>query len=88
MVSEKITVKNKSGLHLRPAGILSKIASACRSDIALIKPDGTRVNPKSVLMLMSGGITCGTEITVECQGESEKEDLKTILDAINSGLGE
>lgn len=88
MVSQKIKVNNKSGLHLRPAGILSNLAAHCKSDIFLIKEDGTRVNPKSVLYLMGAGITCGTEITVECSGETEKDDLKTIIDAINSGLGE
>lgn len=88
MVSERITVKNKSGLHLRPAGILSKLAAKCKSDIQLVKEDGSKVNPKSVLYLMGAGITCGTEITVECEGETEAEDLKIIIDAINSGLGE
>ena len=87
MVSEKITVKNMSGLHLRPAGELSKIAAKCPSNITLVKGE-KRVNPKSVLILMSAGIMCGDEITVECVGETEVQDLKTILDAIASGLGE
>lgn len=87
MVVQKITVINKSGLHLRPAGALSKIASGCKSSISLIKDD-KRVNPKSILLLMSAGIKCGEEIVVECVGESEAEDLQTILAAINSGLGE
>lgn len=46
------------------------------------------MNPKSVLVLMAAGIKCGDEITVECAGESEADDLKTIIDAIASGLGE
>jgi len=87
MVNQKITVMNKSGLHLRPAGELSKIASTCSSTITLIKGE-KRVNPKSVLILMSGGIKCGDEIIVECVGDTEEQDLKTIIDAINSGLGE
>ena len=87
MVSAKITVTNKSGLHLRPASELSNIATALDSEIVLIKGD-KRVNPKSVLLLMSAGINCGDEITVECEGETEEEDLQVILDAIKSGLGE
>ena len=46
------------------------------------------MNPKSVLVLMAAGIKCGDEITVECSGETEADDLKTIIDAIASGLGE
>lgn len=88
MVSENVIVKNVSGLHLRPAGMLAKIAAQCKADLRIIKPDGTQINPKSVLMLMSAGIVCGTEITVTSSGVSEQEDLKTIVDAINSGLGE
>lgn len=87
MVSEKITVKNPSGLHLRPAGMLSQIASKCASDVTLVKGD-KRVNPKSVLILMAAGIKCGDEITVECSGETEGQDLRTVVDAIESGLGE
>mgnify|MGYP003279959107 CR=1 FL=1 len=87
MVSEKITVKNPSGLHLRPAGVLSQIASKCASDVILVKGE-KRVNPKSVLILMAAGIKCGDEITVECSGETESQDLKTIVEAIESGLGE
>ena len=87
MVSEKIIVKNPSGLHLRPAGILAGIASKCKSDIAIIKGE-KRVNPKSILVLMAAAIKCNDEVIVECSGETEAEDLKTIIDAIASGLGE
>ncbi|MGL5258919.1 MAG: HPr family phosphocarrier protein [Lachnospiraceae bacterium] len=88
MVSKKITVNNASGLHLRPASILSKLASKCKSEIFLVKEDGSKVNPKSVLYLMGAGIIKGTEITVECSGETEQEDLEAIVEAIESGLGE
>lgn len=87
MVSERIMVRNKSGLHLRPATELNKIAMTCASNITLVN-GAKRINPKSVIMLMGGGIKCGMEITVECSGETEKEDLNTILDAIRGGFGE
>lgn len=87
MVSQNITLTNKSGLHARPASELAKVASKCKSDI-IIKVGEKNINPKSVLNLMAAAIRCGTEITVECTGETEEEDLKTIIDAIESGLGE
>lgn len=43
---------------------------------------------KSVLNVMAAGIKCGTEITVACDGPDEEEALKTITEAIESGLGE
>lgn len=87
MVSQKTTVVNKSGLHLRPAADLSKLASSMTSDITIIAGE-KKVNPKSVLVLMSAGITKGTEIEVICEGENEAEDLKKLIEAIESGLGE
>ena len=87
MVSQKTTVVNKSGLHARPAGELAKISSKCDSDI-IISVGEKRINPKSILNLMAAAIRCGTEIIVECTGETEKEDLEKIIDAITGGLGE
>lgn len=87
MIRQKITVVNPSGLHARPAGELAKICSKCNSDI-VIKVGERVINPKSILILMSAAIRCGTEIEVECSGETEKEDMEIIINAIASGLGE
>jgi phosphocarrier protein HPr len=87
MVSRSVTLTNKSGLHARPASELARIASKCKSDIT-IKTEEKRINPKSVLNIMAAAIKCGTEVTVECNGETEEEDLKMIIEAIESGLGE
>lgn len=87
MVSEKVTVINASGIHARPASELAKAATKCNSDVFIYIGE-KKVNPKSVLNLMAAAIRCGTEIVVECNGETETEDLKSIIDAINSGLGE
>ncbi len=87
MVKGTITVTNKSGLHLRPATELSNIAGKLTSDIQIISGEKT-VNPKSVLMLMSAGISKGTTIDITCDGPDEEADLKVMLDAIASGLGE
>ncbi len=87
MVQGTITVNNKSGLHLRPASELAKIAGKLRSEITIVAGE-KRVNPKSVLILMSAGITKGTTIDIICEGETEEADLKVMMDAIASGLGE
>lgn len=87
MVSKKVTIVNKSGLHARPASELAKEAMKCRSEVALIVGN-ERINPKSVLNLMAAAIRCGTEIEVECDGENEQEDLKKLTALIESGLGE
>jgi phosphocarrier protein len=87
MVSQTITVTNKSGLHARPASELAKVCSKCDSDV-VIRVGERNLNPKSILNLMAAAIRCGTEIVVECDGETEKEDLEKIIEAIAGGLGE
>ena len=74
MVSKKLTVKNESGLHARPAGILAQAAMKCNSDVWILIGD-KKVQVKSILNLMAAGIKCGTEIELQCEGESEAEDL-------------
>lgn len=87
MVSKKTTVINKSGLHMRPAADLSKLAGSFKCKVEILARD-KRVNPKSVLTLMAAGITQGTDVEIFCDGEDEEEALKAIVEAIDSGLGE
>ena len=87
MVSKKVKVVNPSGIHLRPAGVLSQTAMKFTSR-TLIECGEKHIVAKSVLNVMAAGIKCGTEITVACDGPDEEEALKTITEAIESGLGE
>ena len=87
MVSQKVKIRNASGLHLRPASELSNLCSKCPCDVSIICSKG-RINPKSVLMLMGAAIKAGTEIEVQCSGDDEKNSLIKIIDAIKGGFGE
>lgn len=87
MVSEKVVIKNKSGIHARPAGELVKVAKTCKSDPFMLV-GGKVINLRSVLNLMAAAIRQGTEVTIQCEGEGEEEDLKKLIEAINGGLGE
>lgn len=87
MVSQKVIVKNKSGIHARPAGILTKAAGKCSSTVTILA-NGKTVQVKNILSLMAAAIKCGTEIEICCDGENEAEDLKSLVELIESGLGE
>lgn len=87
MVSRTLKVVNPSGLHLRPAGVLSQTAMKFKSDITIVSGE-KKIVAKSVLNVMAAGIKCGTEITLICDGEDEEEAMKTVSQAIESGLGE
>ena len=87
MLSKTLTVVNPSGLHLRPAGVLSQTAMKFKCDV-LIECGEKRIIAKSVLNVMSAGIKSGTQITLICDGEDEAAAMETISKAIESGLGE
>ena len=87
MISRTLTVVNPSGLHLRPAGVLSQTAMRFKSEIILESGD-KRIIAKSVLNVMAAGIKCGAKINVVCNGPDEEEALETLSKAIESGLGE
>lgn len=87
MVSKTLTVVNPSGLHLRPAGVLSQTAMKFKSDI-IVEYGEKRIVAKSVLNVMAAGIKSGAQIVLICDGEDEEEAIKTMAEAIESGLGE
>ena len=87
MVSQKVVVKNPTGLHLRPAGILCKEAIQFKSLITFSFRD-TTANAKSVLSVLGACVKSGDEITLCCDGEDEQDALKRLVEVIEAGLGE
>lgn len=87
MVSKKVVITNPSGLHARPASVLALAAGRCRSNIVMIYGE-KEIQIKSVLNIMAAAVKTGSEVEVRCTGATEEEDLKTIVELIESGLGE
>ena len=87
MVSQKITITNPQGLHMRPAGVFAKGVAKFESDVT-IHFNGKDTNAKSLLNIIGACIKCGSEIELECNGPDEEEALKTAVELIESGLGE
>lgn len=65
MLSYKVTVRNPSGLHLRPAGLLCGEAIKYKSSITFQYAGGT-ANAKSVLSVLGACVKSGDEITLVC----------------------
>ena len=87
MVSQKITVTNEQGMHMRPASLFSQTVTPFSSDVKIVF-NGTTYDAKSVMMLMSACIKCGSEIEVVCDGPDEADALKKAIELIESGLGD
>lgn len=87
MLKKEMTIKNPSGLHLRPAGVLSQTAMRFKCKTTIECGDKV-VAVKSVLNVMAANIKSGQSITLICDGEDEEEAMKAISGAIEDGLGE
>ena len=69
------TIDNELGLHLRAAGKFAQTAGKFASTI-WVKKDGTEVNGKSIMGILSLAAACGTMITIRCTGpDAEKAML-------------
>ena len=88
MVSQKVVIKNPTGLHLRPAGILCKEAMQFKALITFRYRENMTANAKSVLSVLGACVKSGDEIEFSCEGDDEQEALKAMIDAVESGLGE
>lgn len=87
MVRQKVIIKNPTGLHLRPAGILCKEAMQFKCLVTFSFRDSI-ANAKSVLSVLGACVKCGDEIEFSCDGVDEELALKTLVQAVESGLGE
>ena len=87
MVSQFVTVSNMTGFHLRPAGVLCKIAMNYRASVQF-RYKSSLANAKSVLSVLGAGVRQGDEIEIICEGEDEEEALQAIVKGIEDGLGE
>ena len=87
MISRGLTINNSVGLHARPATFFVQKANSFKSSIWIEKED-CRVNAKSLLGVLSLGITKGTGITLIADGVDESSAIDGLAELINSGFGE
>lgn len=87
MVSKAIVVQNQVGLHARPATFFIQKSNEFKSSIWVEKNE-RRVNAKSLLGVLSLGITKGTEITIIADGSDEKEVIDTLENLVDSNFAE
>ncbi|MBQ8381080.1 MAG: HPr family phosphocarrier protein [Clostridia bacterium] len=85
MVTRNITMENGVGLHAGPASLFVQKASSFKSSI-WVEKDDCRVNAKSLLGILSLGITKGTTITIIADGADEAEAVNGLSALIGGGF--
>ena len=87
MFSKEVTVNNQVGLHARPATFFIQKANEFRSTITVEK-ENRKVNAKSLLGVLSLGITKGTVINISAEGSDEEEAVNALCTLVASNFGE
>ena len=87
MISRSVTIQNSVGLHARPATFFVQKANCYKSSIWVEKED-CRVNAKSLLGVLSLGISKGTDITLIADGQDENDAIDALSALVNSEFGE
>lgn len=87
MISKAITITNDTGLHARPAAVFVNTATKFKSEI-MVRKGEKQVNAKSILAVLSLGITKGSDIVISVQGSDEEEAMGSLTELIESNFNE
>jgi len=87
MISRSVTITNSVGLHARPATFFVQKANCFKCSIWVEKED-CRVNAKSLLGVLSLGISKGTEITLIADGADESAAIDGLFALVEGEFGE
>ncbi len=77
MVEKIITIKNRAGIHARPAALLVETASRFAASI-LLEKDGEQINSKSIMGILTLAATYNTPIKIIADRSDEEEAVQTI----------
>ncbi len=78
MVEREVVIKNRAGMHARPAALLVQTANKFSSNIYFEK-DSEQVNGKSIMGIITLGATYNTELKIIANGKDEIESVEALV---------
>jgi len=87
MLSKEVVVQNQVGLHARPATFFIQKANEFKASV-WVEKDERKVNAKSLLGVLSLGITKGTAINIIADGSDEADAVEVLVRLIASNFTE
>lgn len=87
VANAEVTVKNRLGLHARPAMSFVDTANSFTSDIRILKGDQS-VDGKSIMQLMMLAATQGTRLTIAARGADANEAVDALKDLVERDFDE
>lgn len=90
MRTAEVVIRNPSGLHARPATLFTQAAAGFASRVTVENLDRGKgpVDAKSILLLLTAGVSHGHRIRLAADGEDEEAAIDTLVRMIDEGLGE
>lgn len=85
MFLKEIVVQNQVGLHARPATFFIQKANEYKSSI-WVEKDEKKVNAKSLLGVLSLGVTKGVSITIIAEGPDEEQAVNELVSMISTNF--
>ncbi|MFH0731537.1 MAG: HPr family phosphocarrier protein [Candidatus Omnitrophota bacterium] len=76
-IEKKVVIKNKQGLHARPAATFVQIANKFESEI-IVKKDNEEVNGKSIMGILMLAAEEGSVVYIRAQGVDCKEAVEAL----------
>ncbi len=83
MISNQVKLKNKYGLHARPATLIAQTAKPFQCSISLEK-DGTKVDAKSIFGMLTLAAESGATLTITAEGEDATEAVAKLSEVIEN----
>lgn len=87
MIEKILTVKNRAGIHARPAALIAQTANKFSCEITLEK-DSNIVNAKSIMGVITMAAGYNTVLTLKADGADEKEAVEAINQLFESKFEE
>lgn len=81
LIERKVTIKNKSGLHARPAALFVQIANKFDSDITVTK-GRQKVNGKSIMGILMLAAGKGQTVIIAANGEDAEIAVKELSELL------
>ncbi|MEM6328074.1 MAG: HPr family phosphocarrier protein [Bacteroidota bacterium] len=87
MLTREVTVRNRAGVHTRPASMIVREAARFASEF-YIKKDGYEINGKSIIGVMTLAAEQGATLDLLFDGPDEEEAADALEALFDRGFGE
>lgn len=87
MLTREVTIRNRAGVHTRPASMIVREASRFKADF-YIRKDGYEINGKSIIGVMTLAAEQGATLELHFDGPDETEAADALEDLFERGFGE